>query len=167
MNDARRIQPRAFGSWGKRMLMAAVAWAHCVAFFGCAQRVAGPERVPLKCGDATVWAEIADDPAERERGLMMRRELPEDHGMIFVFESTGRQSFWMRNTLIPLSIAYLGERGEVLEMHDMFPLDRSAVGSQSESVRYALEVNRGWFSRNGVDVGETFDLTPLTSRRDK
>lgn len=133
--------------------------AVCLALmWGCGSRPAGPERVPLRCGDVSVLVEVADDPAERARGLMMRREMAEDHGMLFVFETTGQQSFWMHNTLIPLSIAYLGERGEVLEIHDMFPLDRSAVISQSASVRYALEVNRGWFARRGIGPGARFDL---------
>lgn len=138
--------------------------ACCALLFSCAPRQRGPDRVPLRCGDATVWVEIADDPAERERGLMMRRKLDEDHGMLFVFESSSRQSFWMRNTLIPLSIAYMDDRGEILEIHDMFPLDRSAVVSQSESVRYALEVNRGWFARRGIGVGKAFDLGAVTAR---
>ena len=132
--------------------------------WGCSHRGADPERVPLRCEGATVWAEIADDPAKRERGLMMRRELAEDHGMLFVFESAGQQSFWMSNTLIPLSIAYLGEGGEVLEIHDMFALDRSPVVSESTSVRYALEVNRGWFERRGIGPGKVFDMSALAKR---
>lgn len=129
--------------------------------WGCGPLATGPAVVSLRCGDASVSVEVADDPAERERGLMMRREMAEDRGMLFVFERTGRQSFWMHNTLIPLSIAYLGEGGEVLEIHDMFPLDRSPVMSQSASVRYALEVNRGWFARRGIVPGARFDLGPI------
>lgn len=144
-----------------------VAWSllMCGALlWGCSHRERGPERVPLRCSGATVWVEIADEPAERERGLMMRRKMAEDHGMLFVFESAGQQSFWMHNTLIPLSIAYLGDNGEVLEIHDMFPLDRSPIASQSASVRYALEVNRGWFARRGIDPGDVFDMTALAKR---
>ena len=134
----------------------------CLAvLWGCGSRDDGAGRVELRCGDAVVSVEVADDPAERERGLMMRREMGEDHGMLFVFDQTARQSFWMRNTLIPLSIAYLGEGGEVLEIHDMFPLDRTPVVSQSASVRYALEVNRGWFGRRGIGPGDRFDLGPI------
>jgi uncharacterized protein len=121
----------------------------------------GPVRHPLRCGQTVVWVEVADEPAEREQGLMMRRELGEDHGMLFVFERTSQQSFWMHNTLIPLSIAYLGEDGEVLEIRDMFPLDRSAVPSSSAAVRYALEVNQGWFARRGIVPGARFDVAGL------
>ncbi|MCC6354751.1 MAG: DUF192 domain-containing protein [Verrucomicrobiae bacterium] len=135
-----------------------------VLLWGCGAAAGDPRRTPLRCGDAVVLVEVADDPAERAQGLMMRREMAEDHGMLFVFDEAGRQSFWMHNTLIPLSIAYLGEGGEVLEIHDMFPLDRSAVASESGAVRYALEVNRGWFQRRGIKAGDRFDMGAVAGR---
>jgi uncharacterized protein len=140
------------------VLRAVLAWGGRAVWLGGCGAAKAPARVPLHCGGATVWVEVADDPAEREHGLMMRRAMEEDHGMLFVFERPSPQSFWMHNTLIPLSIAYIGDGGEVLEIHDMFPLDRSPVPSASPLVRYALEVNSGWFQRHGVKPGQRFDV---------
>lgn len=134
------------------------SWAFLALALGACGEAKHSERVPLQCGAATVWVEVADDPAERARGLMMRRELKEDHGMLFVFDRPSPQSFWMHNTLLPLSIAYIASDGEILEIHDMFPLDRSPVPSASAAVRYALEVNRGWFQRHGVQPGHRCDI---------
>lgn len=111
----------------------------------------------LAMGGRTLTVEIADDPAERARGLMYRESLPEDHGMLFVFDYDQELSFWMKNTTIPLSIAFISSQGVILEIHDLEPLSERSVRS-SRSARYALEVNRGLFERWEIEAGDRIDL---------
>jgi uncharacterized membrane protein (UPF0127 family) len=99
--------------------------------------------------------EIARTEAERARGLMYRKSLNDGKGMLFVFEKDEILSFWMKNTLIPLSIAFIASDGRILEIRDMEPESLIPVKS-SRSVRYALEVPRGWFDRAGVKPGDRF-----------
>jgi uncharacterized membrane protein (UPF0127 family) len=84
---------------------------------------------------------------------MWRRSLAEGEGMLFVFDRDQILSFWMKNTIIPLSIAYIAADGRILEIHDMEPRNLSPVQS-GRSARYALEVNRGWFTRMGITAGD-------------
>jgi uncharacterized membrane protein (UPF0127 family) len=104
-------------------------------------------------GTVKVEAEIARTDDQRTRGLMFRKELEDGRGMLFVFDRDEVLSFWMKNTLIPLSIAFISYDGTILEIKDMHPGDLSPVHS-SRSVRYALEVPRGWFDRAGVSAGD-------------
>ncbi len=101
----------------------------------------------------TVRAEIADDDAERREGLMRRKEVRDGEGMLFVFESDRKLAFWMKDTLVPLTIAYAASDGRILEFHDMTPLSLAPIES-SRAARYALEVPQGWFSRVGVAAGD-------------
>lgn len=110
------------------------------------------ERVPVE-------VEIADTDAERQTGLMGRTVLPEDAGMLFVFEGDQALSFWMRDTLIPLSIAYIDAQGRIVDIQDMQSLDDVPPHYVSaEPARYALEVNQGFFEERGVTVGDTVEL---------
>jgi uncharacterized membrane protein (UPF0127 family) len=102
---------------------------------------------------AVVKAEIASTPEDRREGLMHRKKLPDGEGMFFIFERDGIHSFWMRNTIIPLSIAFITSDGRILEIKDMYPGDENSV-SPSRSIRYALETPQGWFSRAGVQSGD-------------
>uniref|UniRef100_UPI001396ACD8 DUF192 domain-containing protein n=1 Tax=Treponema endosymbiont of Eucomonympha sp. TaxID=1580831 RepID=UPI001396ACD8 len=90
--------------------------------------------------------------AERSRGFMERKRIPDGTGMIFVFERDERLRFWMKDTPVPLSIAYIDSAGAVREIYDMTPFSLAPVAS-AVSVRYALEVPRGWFARAGIRVG--------------
>jgi uncharacterized membrane protein (UPF0127 family) len=92
-----------------------------------------------------VSAEMADTPGSRADGLMFRRILGEDEGMLFVVDRPQILSFWMRNTYIPLSIAYISEKGIINEIHDMKPLDDSVLYPSARPAMYALEVRQGWF----------------------
>ena len=110
------------------------------------------ERVPVE-------VEIADTDAERQTGLMGRNILPENAGMLFVFEGAQTLSFWMRDTLIPLSIAYIDAEGRIVDIQDMQPLDDVPPHYVSaEPAQYALEVNQGFFEERGVMVGDTVEL---------
>ena len=103
--------------------------------------------------------EIADDDAERARGLMGRTALAQDRGMLFVFDEEQTLSFWMKNTLIPLSIAFMDSEGRIVDIQDMKPLDDDPPHYVSaEPARYALEVNQGFFEERVVEVGDRADL---------
>jgi uncharacterized membrane protein (UPF0127 family) len=114
---------------------------------------AGGELIPIR-------AELARTDAERTRGLMNRPSLPDGEGMLFVFEREHILSFWMKNTLIPLSIAFIRTDGRIIEIRDMRALDVTSVSS-SRSARYALEVPRGWFTRAGIGTGDYLRLDGL------
>ncbi|HEY9842421.1 MAG: DUF192 domain-containing protein [Candidatus Sericytochromatia bacterium] len=111
----------------------------------------------LELGDKRLQIELACTPAEQQRGLMFRRELAEDKGMLFVFASERPLSFWMKNTYLALSIAYLDAAGKIVDLQDMQPLDETSHPS-AKPARYALEVNQGWFRRHGVSVGQQIRL---------
>ncbi len=113
----------------------------------------------IMLGKKTITVEMADSPESRRSGLMNRKELGRDRGMLFIFEEEQKLSFWMKNTSIPLSIAYISKSGVIREIHDMTPFSQSPVYS-SHSVLYALEVNRGWFEENGISVGDRLQLSP-------
>ncbi|MDR3193043.1 MAG: DUF192 domain-containing protein [Treponema sp.] len=97
--------------------------------------------------------ELALSEEEQSQGLMYRESLSDGRGMLFVFDRDKLASFWMKNTVIPLSIAYINSDGSILEIHDMRPEDLSLIRS-SRSVRYALEVPQGWFDRAGIGPGD-------------
>jgi uncharacterized membrane protein (UPF0127 family) len=104
-------------------------------------------------GPVSVKAELARTQAERAKGLMYRKKLDDGRGMLFIFDREEPLSFWMENTYIPLSIAFIAADGRIVEIRDMRPLDLSSVKS-SRSVRYALEVPQGWFDRVNVKPGD-------------
>ncbi len=104
-------------------------------------------------GERELIAEIADDDKEREYGLMNRAKVKEGTGMLFVFPADQMLAFWMKNTSVPLSIAYIAADGRILEIHDMTPLSLIPIQS-SRSARYALEVPQGWFKREAISAGD-------------
>ena len=108
-------------------------------------------------GKVIVIAEIARTDAQRQQGLMYRKEIKDGLGMLFVYERDQVMSFWMKNTLVPLSIAYIAQDGRILEIFNMEPGDLNPVQS-SRSVRYALEVPQGWFDRAGIGPGDIIDV---------
>jgi uncharacterized protein len=96
--------------------------------------------------------EVADTEASRELGLMFRSSMPPDEGMLFVFEGDTTSAFWMANTILPLSIAFIDASGKILDIHDMQPLDRNTT-SASAPYHYALETNQGFFRVHGIVAG--------------
>jgi len=113
----------------------------------------------IRVGGHRVSAEIAAQPADRQQGLMFREGMPDDHGMLFVFPREQVLSFWMRNTTLPLSIAYANAAGEIVRIADLEPLDERQITSVGPA-RYALEMNRGWFEKRGVGVGAKIEGLP-------
>ncbi len=108
----------------------------------------------------TLQAEVAVSDEERARGLMFRTSLADGQGMAFIFDADRKLTFWMKDTKIPLSIAFVAHDGKITQIEDMSPLSLSVTESE-RSVRYALEVPQGWFSRVGVKPGDSFDLSAL------
>ena len=106
---------------------------------------------------AVIRAEVARTPEERSKGLMHRKKLHDGEGMLFIFERDEILSFWMKNTLIPLSIAFITYDGKIIDIKNMYPGDLSSVVS-SRSARYALEAPQGWFERAGVRAGDVVDI---------
>ena len=106
----------------------------------------------LTVGMHNIRAQLAITPLQRQIGLMYRREMPMHEGMLFVFDEPSQQCFWMRNTLIPLSIAFLAEDGTVVNIAEMKPQSDDSHCS-ARPVRYALEMNQGWFAKRGVKPG--------------
>ncbi|MDR0527085.1 MAG: DUF192 domain-containing protein [Spirochaetaceae bacterium] len=111
-----------------------------------------------KAGQITINAELARSESEKTAGLMFRKKLADGEGMLFIWDSDRILSFWMKNTKIPLSIAYIDREGIIREIHDLRPGQLNSVQS-SISLRYALEVPQGWFERAGLALGDKIDLT--------
>ncbi len=123
----------------------------------------GPQvRIATDGGEVSVPVEVADSPDERAVGLMNRESLPEDAGMIFLFEDDSDGGFWMKNTLVPLSIAFADADGTILRILDMDPCeaDPCEIYDPEVSYRSALEVNQGAFDRWGVVEGDRLTLEP-------
>ena len=116
----------------------------------------------IKVGDKSLKVSLAITPEQQKRGLMNiqgmpPRVLPEDQGMLFVYRREEMISFWMKNTTIPLSIAFIDKKGVIKEIKDMEPGSRASVRPERPA-QYALEVNRGWFTKNNVKVGDKLKL---------
>lgn len=110
-------------------------------------------RIALNAGIHRIQAEVADSPQKRQRGLMMREKLGPNEGMLFVFEDQAVHCFWMKNTPLPLSIAFIGEDGTVVNIADMTPFSEDSH-CPSKPIRYALEMEQGWFAHKGVAAGQ-------------
>jgi uncharacterized membrane protein (UPF0127 family) len=116
--------------------------------------------IPLTAGMHVIQAEVAQTDRERAIGLMHRKEMPTNHGMLFVFEEASQQCFWMKNTLLPLSIAFVADDGGIVNIADMKPLDETSHCS-AKPVRYALEMNQGWFAKRGLKAGSKLKGQPF------
>jgi len=122
------------------------------------------DKADFKLGSSKFTAYVADDEAKRERGLMFVENMPADVGMLFVFDEERPLGFWMKNTLIPLQIAFFNRAGKVVDIQEMEPakssMSREVPTYHSKSdARYALEMNAGWFTRHKVRNGDTLKLS--------
>ena len=107
----------------------------------------------LYLGAETLDAELALSIKEISTGLMYRKEMDENKGMLFVYPYVSDVAFYMKNTYIPLSVAYIDPEGVIQEIYDMEPLNEESVPSKSDNIRYILEVNQGWFAKHGIEPG--------------
>nr|WP_255469193.1 DUF192 domain-containing protein [Achromobacter sp. UMC46] len=139
------------------MTAAALAWSVS------AQAQTGPQAplptTQLSAGIHIIRAEVANTDATRRDGLMFRKELPGNDGMLFVFEQPDVQCFWMRNTLLPLSIAFIADDGTIVNIDDMAPQTEDPHCAK-KPVRYALEMAQGWFAEHGITAGRKIDGLP-------
>jgi len=122
------------------------------------------EPAQLVVGGTNVVAEVASTPRARAMGLMGRVSLLPDQGMLFVYPDEAERSFWMKNTPIPLSIAFIETDGRIVHIADMKPLSEEQVLSKHPAM-YALEMTRGWFSEHGVKVGQSIAGLPEAAPR--
>ena len=121
-------------------------------------------RVRISAGMYQIDAQVAQTPRQREIGLMFRKEMPQTEGMIFVFEQPATQCFWMRNTLLPLTAAFVADDGRIVNLADMQAQTEDSHCSK-EPVRYVLEMNQGWFAKKNIVAGSKLGGELFTQRR--
>jgi uncharacterized membrane protein (UPF0127 family) len=127
----------------------------------------GPQRltaIQLGAGMHNIKAEVARTPQEHQIGLMFRKSMGANDGMLFVFDRASPQCFWMRNTLIPLAIAFVADDGTVVNLDEMKPQTEETHCS-TQPVRFVLEMNTGWFAKRGVKPGSKLSGAPFGSQR--
>jgi uncharacterized membrane protein (UPF0127 family) len=134
---------------------AAVLGASCV----FAQQAGKFPVAMLNAGMHVIKAEVATTPAQREQGLMFREKMGPNEGMLFIFEGPASVCMWMKNTLLPLSVAFMDEHGKIVNIEDMKPQTLDSHCS-AKLVRYALEMNQGWFRQKGIKPGSAIDGLP-------
>ena len=127
-------------------------------FFLFAASISGSELISLEKILPNI--EVVTNSQDRQRGLMYKKAIPENYGMFFIWNLNKVQCMWMKNTYIPLSVAYMDRSGKIINIYDMVPLSKASVCSKTP-VLYALEVNRGWFKRNNIKVGDILNLDKI------
>jgi uncharacterized protein len=110
------------------------------------------QHVKITAGMYQIDAQVAQNDAQREYGLMFRKEMADTEGMVFVFEQPSPQCFWMKNTLLPLTAAFIADDGRIVNLEDMQPQTENTHCS-TEPVRFVLEMNQGWFAKRGIKPG--------------
>lgn len=120
-------------------------------------------RTTLKAGMHLIQAQVAQTPEQRSVGLMFRQEMPANEGMLFIFEQAATQCFWMKNTLLPLTAAFVADDGTVVNLADMKPQTLDSHCSD-QPVRYVLEMHQGWFAKRGIQQGFRLSGPPFASR---
>jgi uncharacterized membrane protein (UPF0127 family) len=142
---------------------AALAFA-LLCFTGSTSAQTGPQprlrTIDLQAGIHIIKAELAITPEQQATGMMFRKEMGTNEGMLFVNEEPGLRCFWMRNTLIPLSIAFIADDGRIVNIADMEPRSEKSHCS-AQPVRYALEMNLGWFAKRGLKAGSRLGGAPF------
>ena len=119
-------------------------------------------RVKLTVGMYQIDTQVASTPAQREIGLMFRKDMPMHEGMLFAFDQATIQCFWMKNTLLPLTAAFVADDGTIINLVDMKPQTTDSHCSK-KPVRFVLEMNRGWFAKKGIKEGSKLGGQPFTA----
>ena len=144
----------------------ALAFAAAIMLTACggtdAARNTGPrtvdDRFPIKVGDRIVQMQIAAQMEEMQKGLMYRKSMGADEGMLFVYPAPTQMGFWMRNCEFIQNIGFFDAAGVLKETYEMYPHDERAVSSHAHDLQFALEMNQGWYERNGLKPGAKLDL---------
>jgi uncharacterized membrane protein (UPF0127 family) len=124
-----------------------------ITLLASAQALAQMPRIELNAGFHRIEAEVAADQPNRTQGLMNRRSMAANQGMLFVFTQADRHCMWMRNTLLPLSVAFLDEQGRIINIEEMAPQTETNHCAAAPA-RFALEMNQGWFAGKGIKTGQ-------------
>jgi uncharacterized membrane protein (UPF0127 family) len=140
--------------------LAAFALSACLAPATADEPQRNLPRVTLSAGMHRIDAQVAHTPEQRTIGLMFRKEMPQHEGMLFVFEQPSVQCFWMKNTFLPLTAAFVADDGTVVNLVDMKPHSTDSHCS-SKPVRYVLEMNQGWFAKKGLKAGAVLNGEPF------
>ena len=148
---------KTFKRWLIWLALAGVGPASAQATEGQPQRL---QTIALQAGMHVIRAAVAAEPQQRQIGLMFRRDLPPNEGMLFVFEAPAPQCFWMRNTPLPLTIAFLADDGTIVNLADMEPFNDESHCS-AKPVRLVLEMNKGWFAKRGIKAGARLRGAPF------
>ncbi len=146
------------GALKKRLFAFALAFA-CVAAASAQRPQPALPTIRLSAGIHVISAEVAASDPSRARGLMFREYLAPNHGMLFVFDQKAIHCMWMRNTLIPLSVAFVDDDGTIVNIEDMAPRTETSHCAR-HPVRFALEMERGWFAKRGIGPGTTLTGLP-------
>ena len=155
------MQITHFLSTTRRWLLAALAGALCTSGWADQRPQLELPRLTLAAGMHLIQAQVAATPEQRSTGLMFRTETPANEGMLFMFEQASQQCFWMKNTLIPLTAAFVADDGSIVNLADMQP--QSLVSHCStKPVRCVLEMNKGWFDKRGLKAGSKLSGPPFT-----
>jgi uncharacterized membrane protein (UPF0127 family) len=123
----------------------------------------GLPRTKLTAGMYQIDAQVAASAEQREIGLMFRKDMPQHEGMLFIFENPSRLCFWMKNTPLPLTAAFLADDGSIVNLEDMKPLTTESHCS-TKPVRYVLEMNQGWFAKKGIKPGTKISGRPFAGQ---
>lgn len=121
-------------------------------------------RIKITAGMHLIDTQVAATPEQRSTGLMFRREMPPSEGMLFVFEQAAVQCFWMKNTPLPLTAAFVADDGTIVNLADMKPQTTDSHCS-TQPVRYVLEMNQGWFGKKGIKAGFRLGGRPFTLQK--
>jgi uncharacterized protein len=159
--NLRRMNPVHSGTSALHALVVTLA------FNVCAMAQEAPQmnlpRVKLSAGMHLIDAQVAQTGPQRQTGLMFRREMPQHEGMLFVFEQPATQCFWMKNTLLPLTAAFVADDGTIVNLADMKPQTEDSHCS-TQPVRYVLEMNQGWFARKNLKAGFKLGGSPFGTK---
>ena len=143
-----------------KTFVAALMALACSAELAAQEAAQSLPSIRLNAGMHIIKAELAQTPEQRSIGLMHRKAMPTNDGMLFVFEQPAPQCFWMKNTLLPLSIAFIDDDGTVASIEEM-PAGSLASHCARQPVRYALEMNQGWFAKRGIKPGARLSGKPF------
>jgi uncharacterized protein len=144
----------------KKLLLTVICWAAASAALAQDTPQMDLPRIKLNAGMFLIDTQVAQTPEQREIGLMFRQQMPQGEGMLFVFEVPAEQCFWMKNTVLPLTAAFVAEDGTIVNLVDMKPQTTDSHCSK-KPVRYVLEMNQGWFAKKGIKAGAKLGGEPF------
>jgi len=144
----------------KNLLVTLLCWAAASAVLAQGSPQMDLPRTKISAGMYLIDTQVAATPEQREIGLMFRQQMPQGEGMLFVFERPGEQCFWMKNTDLPLTAAFVADDGTIVNLEDMKPQTTNSHCS-AKPVRFVLEMNQGWFVKKGIKAGAKLGGMPF------